>query len=181
MKISQLRQIIREETKSILSERFLNLFKREEIEPYIDVIWDMMERTYEPIGGFKSARSKEDLLNKTFFAKLVRRNNKIVAAALYKDKYGRKAIAKGSDGSSEGIAAVKEIYRDDVKFDRSWGEFFGKPESLLLQYGGVPIPNSLAGEILGKPILKLNPNGYHYTRMIDGEPHEKILIGNPKR
>ncbi len=181
MKLYELRQLIKEEIQSLILERFVNLFKKEDIEPYIEDIWNIMQRTYEPIGGFKTANSPEELLNKISFAKLVRKNDKIVAAALYKDKYGRKAIAKGSDGSIDGIKSIKQIYKEDVKMDRSWGEFSGKAESLLLKYGGVPIPNDMVEDILGKEIESKDKDGFHYTRMINGEPIRKIMIGNVEK
>jgi hypothetical protein len=178
MKKSELRQLIREELQSLILERFINLFDKEDIKPYIQDIWNIMQRTYEPIGGFKTANSPEELLDKINLAKLVRKNNKIVAAALYTDKYGRKAIAKGSDGSSEGINAVKQIYKEDVKQNRAWGEFSGKAEELLLKYGGVPIPNDMVEDILGKKILSKDKDGFHYTRLINGQPIRKIMIGS---
>ena len=181
MKLVQLRQIIKEEINNLLLERFLNLFKKEQIQPYIQDIWDIIQRTYEPIGGFKTASTPEELLDKIGFAKLVRKDNNIIATLLYSDKYGRKAVAGGSDGTPEGVKAVKQIFMEDVKFDRSWGEFSGKTEQLLLKYGGVPIPNDFAEEILGKEIISKNKDGFHYTRMIGGKPFEKILIGNPKK
>jgi hypothetical protein len=180
MKKSELRQIIREEI-NLLLERYINLFNKEEIEPYIEDIWSIMQSTYEPIGGFKTANTPEELLNKVWLAKLVRKNNKIIAAALYKDKYGRKAIAAGSDGTTEGKNAVKKIIEEDVKQNRSWGEFSGKAESLYLKNGGIPIPNDMAEEILGKEILEKDPDGFHYTRMINGEPHRKMIIGNVEK
>jgi hypothetical protein len=178
MKKSELKQLIKEEIKTILLERFVNLFKKEDIQPYIQDIWNIMQRTYEPIGGFKTANSPEELLSKISLAKLVRKNNKIIAAALYKDKYGRKAIAAGSDGSEEGIKMIKQIKFEDIKMNRSWGEFSGKLESLLLKYGGVPIPNDMVEDILGKEILSKDEDGYHYTRLINGEPIRKVMIGN---
>jgi hypothetical protein len=178
MKIIQLRQIIREELQSLILERFINLFDKEDIKPYIQDIWNIMQRTYEPIGGFKTANSPEELLNKINLAKLVRKNNKIVAAALYTDKYGRKAIAKGSDGSIDGIKAIKQIYKEDVKLNRAWGEFSGKAEDLLLKYGGVPIPNDMVEDILDREILSKDKDGFHYTRLINGEPIRKIMIGS---
>jgi len=181
MKLYELRQLIKEEIQSLILERFVNLFKKEDIEPYIEDIWNIMQRTYEPIGGFKTANSPEELLNKISFAKLVRKNDKIVAAALYKDKYGRKAIAAGSDGSEEGIKMVKQIIYEDVKMNRSWGEFSGKAESLLLKYGGVPIPNDMVEDILGKEIESKDKDGFHYTRMINGESIRKIMIGNVEK
>ena len=180
MKKSELKQLIREEIK-LITERFINLFDKKDIEPYLPQIWDIMQRTYEPIGGFKTAQTPEELLDKTYLAKLVRKNGKIVAASLYSDKYGRKAIATGSDGSNEGKTAVKQMYFEDVKMGRAWGEFSGKPEELLLRYGGIPIPNEYAEEILGKKILSKDPDGFHYTRIINGEPITKMIIGNVKK
>lgn len=173
-----IKTLIKEHIKNILLERYINLFKKEDIAHYIDDIWDIMERTYEPIGGFKSASSKEELLNDIYLAKLVRKNNKIIAAALYRDKFGRKAIAKGSDGSSEGKNAIKKIYFEDINQKRAWGEFSGKAESIMLKYGGIPIPNDFAEEILNKEIISKDPDGFHYIRLIQGEPHKKIIIGN---
>jgi hypothetical protein len=178
VKKSELRQLIKEEIQSLILERFINLFSKEDIKPYIQDIWNIMQRTYEPIGGFKTANTPEELLSKISLAKLVRKNNKIVAAALYSDKYGRKAIAKGSDGSSEGVTAIKKIYEEDIKLNRAWGEFSGKPEAIMLKYGGVPIPNDLVGGILGKEILSKDEDGFHYTRLINGEPVRKIMIGS---
>ena len=178
MKKSELRQIIKEEIVNLISERFINLFNKEDIQKYIDDIWDIMQLTYAPIGGFKTANSPQELLNKIYLAKLVRKNGKIVAAALYSDKYGRKAIAGGSDGSEVGRNAIKQIFREDAQLKRSWGEFSGRPEELLLKYGGVPIPNDAVEDILGKEILSKDKDGFHYTRLINGEPLRKIMIGN---
>lgn len=165
----------------LIQERVINLHNKSDIEKYIDDIWDIMQLTYKPLGGFLTANSKEELVNKVDFAKVIRKNNKIVAAALYKDKYGRKAIAKGFDGTEIGKDAVKMIYKEDVEQNRSWGEFSGGAEKLMLKNGGIPLPNTLAKDILQKPIISLNPDGFHYTREINGEPHEKIIIGSIKK
>ena len=42
---------------------------------------------------------------------------------------------------------------------------------------GPPIFEWIIAKILKKKILSKNPDGYHYTRMIAGEPHEKMIIG----
>lgn len=165
---------------SILTERFVNLHTKQDIAKYIDPIWDIIQTSYAPIGGFLSASSKEDLIKKTGMAKLVRKDSKIVAVMIYKDDQGRKGIAAGTDGSTEGKKWLMKMFKEDVDLERSWGEFSGKAEHLMLKSGGVPIPNSLAAQILNKPILDLNPDGFHYTREIMGEPHEKILIGSLK-
>lgn len=112
MKKSQLRKLIKEEIQLLL-ERYINLFGKDEIKPYINDIWNIMQKSYEPIGGFLTANSPEELLEKVWMAKLVRKEGKIVAAMLYKDKYGRKSIAAGSDGSEIGRQAVKQMMKED--------------------------------------------------------------------
>ena len=61
------------------------------------------------------------------------------------------------------------------------GEFSGKAEDLLLKYGGVPIPNDMVEDILDKEILSKDKDGFHYTRLINGEPIRKIMIGSLDR
>jgi hypothetical protein len=179
MKKSHLKRLIKESIKP-LNERYLNFFDKEELRPYIDEVFDIMQRTYEPIGGFKTARTPEELLSKAGFAKLVRKEGRIVAAAVYKDQRGRKAIAKGYDGSEIGKRSVVQIYKEDAKMNRSWGEFSGKPEAIMLKYGAVPVHNDAVEAILGKPIESKDADGFHYIRLIKGEPYRKILIGNVK-
>lgn len=165
---------------NILLERFITLQTKQEIGKYIDTIWEIMQKSYMPIGGFLTASTKEELILKTSLAKLIRKDGKIIAAVLYKDDQGRKSIAAGTDGSAEGRTWLIKIFQEDIKLGRAWGEFSDKAEHIMLKNGGVPIPNQLAQQILNKPILELNPDGYHYTREIMGEPHEKILIGTVK-
>ncbi|BAV39180.1 hypothetical protein BPT24_057 [Tenacibaculum phage pT24] len=169
------------EQETIINERYVNLTSKEQMRENIDVIWDILQRTYAPIGGFLTAKTKEDLINKTDFIKMVRREGRIVAVALYKDKKGRKAIAKGSDGTDLGKKGVKDIYMEDIKLGRAWGEFSGASAGYQIKKGAVPIPSKYAKDILGKEILSYNDDGFHYTREIGGEPHEKIILGNPKK
>lgn len=164
--------------KQLITERYVNLWKKEEMEPYIDEVWDILQKTYEYIGGFKTAATKEELISKTDFMKLVRKNGKIVAVSLYKDKNGRKGIAAGSDGTKIGIEAIKQIYIENIQQQRAWGEYSGKAENFILKKGGVPISNEFVEEILGKPIHSKDPDGFHYTREIMGELHKKIIIGH---
>lgn len=176
MKITNI--LIREQVKTLLSERFINLNTEQEIKKHIDTIWEILQKSYAPIGGFKSAKSKEDLVQKAKMVKMVRREGKIVAVKVYKDSLGRKSIAGGTDGSLEGKQAFIDIAYEDIKLKRAWGEFSGKAETIMLKQGGTPIPNRYASKILAKPIIELDPDGYHYTREIQGIPHKKILIGD---
>jgi hypothetical protein len=162
--------------RTLLSERYINLFN-DDIKVYIDEIWDILQRSYAPIGGFLTASTKEELIQKSWMAKCVKKNGKIVAVRLYKDQHGRKGIAGGTDGSAIGKQWFMKMIQEDIKFGRSWSEVSGAMEHILRKSGAEPIPNYLAKSLTGKDILELNPDGYHYTRLIGGEPHEKIIFG----
>lgn len=162
----------------LLVERVLTLITPDDRKKYLDVVWDILQKSYEKIGGFKSVPNKEALIPETNIWKLVRKGNKIVAVGLYSSKSGRKCIGSGTDGSPEGKAALLQMWLDDTKQNRSWGEVSGAAEHIKLKQGHKVIPNKYASQILNKDILSLNPDGVHYTRMIGGEPHEKLLTGH---
>ena len=164
--------------QNLLIERYITLIKPEDRTQYVDLVWDMLQQTYKKLGGFKSARDKEDLIADSSIWKMVRKNGKIVAVSIYKDKFGRKCIASATDGTPDGKAALLQMWLEDTKQNRAWGEFSGPSEHIKLKQGMKPIPNKYVADILGKNILSLNPDGYHYTRLIAGEPHEKILAGS---
>lgn len=166
--------------QSLLLERYVNVFDNTDKKKYVDDVWDILQSTYEPLGGFKTAASKAELIQKSWLWKLIRKNNKIVACLLYKKEFGRKSIACGSDGTPEGKQALKTLMQQDIKQKSSWGEFSGAAEHLIKKYGGAPIPVAQAVEILkkmGKEVQSTNPDGYHYTRLIQGKPYEKIMLG----
>lgn len=163
---------------NLLLERFVNLHTPQQMSKYIDVIWKILDDSYAPIGGFKSATDKEDLMNKSKLIKIVTKDGKVIAVKVYKDELGRKSIAGGTDGSEEGKKWLMKICEEDTKLNRAWGEVSGKMEHIMLKRGAVPIPNTMAAKILGKPILHLDPDGYHYTREIMGERYTKIMYGD---
>lgn len=167
-----------------LTEHYLTCFNADEKEPYIDTIWDMMEKAYAPIGGIKGL-TKDELLSDDIIFKLVRKNNKIVACQIYNTKQGgRKMIGGCTDGTDEGKKALYQMMAEDVKrIERnSWAEVSGALEHIFLfKLGAVPIPVDMAKKILadkGKRIISTDPDGFHYTREIGGTPIEKIMFGN---
>ena len=174
-----------------LIERYLTLFDKDKKEEYVDDVWEIIENSYRSIGGCNS--SKEELMMDGVFWKLVRKGGrpgdgkggKIVAAVIYKTQLGRKAFLAGSDGTTEGKQALYSIISEDAEQkERNAGvEVSGAPEHLYKKYGHVPIPNEVAEEILnkiGKKVTALNPDGYHYTRKIGNQEHEKIMMGTLK-
>ena len=166
---------------NLLLETFINLWGKDEISKYIDEIWNIMQYSYKDLeGGFATAKSKEELLGKINFAKLVKKGGKIVTVALYKNKLGRKLVAAGTNGSLEGKKGLYSIIKEDVKMKRSWAEVSGAPEHIFLKQGGIPIPNSFAEELLQKPIISKDPDGYHYVRKIGNKEFKKMIIGGTK-
>lgn len=161
----------------ILVEHVINAFKPADKERYADLVWDMLQTGYASVGGFHSSPDKEDLVNNTGLWKLVKRGDVITAVSIYKDHYGRKAIAATTDGTTQGRKDYSMISKEDMQQNRAWAEASGAPEKILMRMGAKPLPNKFAHILTGKEILNLNPDGYHYTRMIGGEPHEKIIFG----
>ena len=174
----------------LLVEKILNLHTTDEKMKYADKIWDMLQRSYKKIGGFKSANSPEELANDPGYWKVVRRGDHITALGVYKqvpntDNFKMIASATETEPNPEGgykvTAQGKKDYHmlknDDIKTKRAWTEVSGPAEKLMLKAGAKPIDNKYAEFLTGKKILDLNPDRYHYTRLIQGEPHEKIIVG----
>lgn len=157
---------------------FINVTTPKEKAKYVDACWDILQASYANIGGFQSAASKEELIAETSLWKMVRKNDAIVACAIYKPKFGRKCIAYGTNGSAEGKKAVVEVLRADL--GRSWVECSGAVERSLLKLGGEKyrVPARYAEKLTGKK-CKVSKDGWHYTRDLNGHIHEKLIIGTP--
>jgi hypothetical protein len=177
--------------KEFLIERVLNLHTPEEKMPYAEIVWDMLQRSYKKIGGFKSAANLEELVNEPGYWKLIKRGDKITAVNIYKQSPKTKTfkvIASATEteynpekdlykATPHGLSDYEMIKKADVKMKRSWAEVSGPAEVLLKRAGAVPVSNQYAEFLTGKKILDFNNDGYHYTRLIHGEPHEKIIYG----
>lgn len=177
--------------REFLIERVLNLHTPEDKIPYAKQVWDMLQRSYQKIGGFKSAASLEELVNEPGYWKIVRRGDKITAVNIYKKSPKTetfKVIASATEtdfdpekdrykATAQGLSDYEMLKKGDVKMKRSWAEVSGPAEILMRRGGAKPIPNEYAEFLTGKKIVDLSPDGYHYTRLIHGEPHEKVIYG----
>ena len=164
----------------VLLEKVVNLFDQDQKDKYGQQVWDILLQSYAPIGGFQTASSLEELMHKSGLWKLVMRDGQITAVKIYRDQFGRKAVAMGTDGSIQGRRDIRMLIADDVKFGRSWAETSGAPERIMKGMGAPPIPAIYAEFLSNKAVLSYNPDGFHYTRLIEGEPHEKIMYGTLK-
>lgn len=166
--------------RELLCERIINLYSYNEKQKYADEVWDLINKSYIKAGGFYSSNSKEDLINNSKLWKLVLRNGRISALKVYKDRFGLKSIALASDGTLQGKNDVKMLVKDDVKYERMWGEFSGAPEHILKKFNAIPIKSKFAEFLTGHKILSYDADGYHYTRLIKGNPKTKIIYGVAK-
>lgn len=187
MNIDEALQIL-DKNGYILNERILNigLYKsKNEKEQYIDEVMDMLEKSYERIGGLKGIDANE-LLGNNVFWKLVRTNGKIVACMIYKfSLYGRKILCGGTNGTVEGKAGFNNIMREDFihRNERMcFTEVSGKPKEIYEKLGMPKIPINIAKKILKdmkKEITRPGNEdpGYSYFRIIGNNELEKTMFG----
>jgi hypothetical protein len=88
--------------REILVERVINAFSINEKEKYAEEVWNMLQISYAPIGGFLTATDISDLLKKSNLWKIILRNGKISAVKIYRDQFGFKSIASATDGTHQG-------------------------------------------------------------------------------
>lgn len=143
-------------------------------------VWEMIKTTYAEYGSGLFGTSLQDLINTPGVWKLVRRGNELLAGAIYKDTHGHKLRLVFHNNTPAGKDALRRLLHDDILDGYAWGEFSGRLEKVLRRFGAMPIPARKAEKILGKPIEKIDPDGYHYWREVyPGHLARQILLGNP--
>lgn len=169
----------------LITEHFINCKNDVEMKQYADIVWRILQMSYEYCGGIKNIDGPDDLIKDTHLWKLLKKNGKITAVICYTDrKGGRKLCLLGQDGSDEGRKGLKKMLEDDFKIkDRqSWVGVSGKAAITALKHGGMPIPSKIAVTYMGS---KCKPyDEYWYSRPIKNsngkiENHYKVMVGNP--
>lgn len=167
----------------IINEHFVTCFEPADMEKWLDQVWGMLYAAYEYIGGVKGI-TKEALIPESDLWKLVKRGDKITAAVLYTMKRGgRKACYMASDGSKQGKDDLSKIIQEDAKMKNrdAWQEVSGKAIGFFLKRGHLPVPNTVAREILkDKQFDELKPDGWFYTRKIGCEPLTKVMVSRSR-
>jgi hypothetical protein len=121
----------------------------------------------------------------------VQRGDTITALGIYKPvakTNNMKSIAAATEteldpdtnkyvATAQGKKDLMMIKSEDIRLNRSWVEVSGPAEKLMLKMGAKPVPNKFAEFLTSKKLLELNSDGFHYTRLIQGEPHEKLIVG----
>ena len=138
------------------------------------------------------------MIEKIPFWKVAKKDGKVVAVALYKDKFGRKQVAMGADGSKQGREKLAIIARDDVTRRRSYSEISSNALRFVMLQLGKDVDltkymihpeeaEKILGEKLIYPIDLNDPEAikypeltdYFYQREIGGDLITKLMIGTP--
>lgn len=190
----------KEETKlnlrtAMLNERFVNLLGNDEKKSeYAQEVFDMIQKSYEAIGGQKGKgfKSPEDMIANIPFWKLVRTSGKIVAGAMYRDKGGRKRVAVFTNGTIAGKKGIASIMKED--FDRAYFEVSGPSLGFAVKLLGIDFIKSYAKtpaqatDILRTDLNEVPPKDsyitkypalkpYFYQRELGGKLITKIMLG----
>lgn len=169
----------------ILGETYVNLFSPEEEDKYVDEVWGLLQTSYKSIGGIKGSgfASKEEMERKNFMWKLNKKDGKILAGIIYKNKHNtRKGVAVFTNSTNAGKAALKKMLADDfsrslMEVSHSLMKFIEKNlPSLVKKYA---ITSVDAQKILGKEIEIIDK--YHYNRSINGTIITKRMIGSKNK
>ena len=85
----------------------------------------------------------------------------------------------GTDGSDQGKKDWRKTKLEDHEQKRAWGEVSGATEHVQRKMGVPVIPANKAGKLLNKQTTP-HEDGEHYSRMIGGHMHTKVMMGHPK-
>ena len=158
-----------------------NVLKR-----YKNEIFQLIQGSYKDKGGFLGADNPKTLVKDIDRAKLVfDRTGQVIACSLYRtDMDGFKRFGSGSIiGDETARTFVDQIIKTDIEPYNGWywGESSDAIEHIFKKFGGNPIPNSLAREILridaDDTNFRLDDDGVHYIRLIRGEMKRKMIFG----
>lgn len=165
-----------------LFESYVNALTQDDMQKYAHEVWDILEKSYAYCGGLLGMKDVQQLISESDMWKMVRRSGKIVCVVVYSFKRGgRKMCYGGTDGTPQGKSDFYKIMSEDINMlDRkAWAEVSEKMEYLYLKNGAVPIPNTIAKQIMSdKEFVSLDPDGYHYIRSIGGILATKMMVGN---
>ena len=177
-------------SEEILVEKIISIglhpSQEKDREKHRQEIHDILHKTYSHpsiggYGGHKSGSKEEsEAIHKDIshsIIKATKRNGKISSVNLYKKQHGRKSIASGTDGTTQGKKDWKKTKIEDHEQKRAWGEVSGAAEHEQRKIGVPVIPSNKAGKLLNKEVHP-HTDGEHYDRKIGKETHTKIMMGH---
>ena len=174
-------EVIRNELSQINVGEIKILNEQDEVEKYLPLVWDMLKKSYEKLGGLKSYRDYDDFKKKKHLMLVVMGfgNENLLACATFRRIEGSlKMTAIGCNQEDDGKLAIQQIVQYTIsKLDlHYWAEVSGAIEHYFKIYNGYPMPNTFAGKILQVPDSQITPSKtdiFHYDRAI-GQNREKF-------
>lgn len=163
------------------------LSSKEEIDRYSNFVWDMLEKSYEHIGGLQSYRNYSDFKKKNHKILVVIDFNSatlLACATFRRIENSLKMTAIGCSQDDKGKLAWQQIIQHTISELELhyWSEVSGAIEHYFKKHNGFPMPNTMAGKILQIPekdITISNKDMVHYDRPIgkDREVFTKMIFG----
>ena len=157
------------------------------VEKYLPLIWDMLEKSYENIGGLQSYRDYNDFKKKKHILMVVRdfdNGNLLACATFRRIERSLKMTAIGCNQEDNGKLALQQIVQHTISELELhfWAEVSGAIEHYFKKHDGYPMPNTIASKILQvseKLITPSKKDMVHYDRVIgqDGEKFTKMIYG----
>lgn len=159
-------------------------------------VFDMIQKSYAPLGGNATIKRPDDIYQYDgMYVADVDEDPEPDVVVGYKNKSGTKIGYSATDGS----AIAKEYYgkiRSMILRNGGWTEVSDAPAHISINKMGIrPIEDEEFVRSLLSPkqiewhgahpdpnVAKKFPNTFGwYTRLIDGEPHTKTIVGTPKK
>lgn len=163
------------------------LSSKEEIDRYSNFVWDMLEKSYEHIGGLQSYRNYSDFKKKNHKILVVIDFNSatlLACATFRRIENSLKMTAIGCSQDDKGKLALQQVIQHIISELELhyWSEVSGAIEHYFKKHNGFPMPNTMAGKILQIPekdITISNKDMVHYDRPIgkDREVFTKMIFG----
>ena len=125
------------------------LYEPEEVEKYLPLVWDMLEKSYEGIGGLKTYRGYSDFKEKKHLLMVVRdfNNQDLLACAVFRRiENSLKMTAIGCNQENNGKLALQQIIQHTISELELhyWTEVSGIIEYYFKKHNGCPMPNTIA-------------------------------------
>lgn len=155
-------------------------------------LFDLISTAYAEIGGHANIKSPDDVFadsELTYWEGIdIQGTNDFDIIIFGKNtRYGVKYAGIGHDGTRTAKKAYLDLSGKSLKEPGNYMEVSGKLSDILIAKYGVPVVSDQdeVEKALGKKVDWIGPkadavgDGW-YTRLLAGEPHDKILIGRPK-
>jgi hypothetical protein len=149
---------------------------------YIDSVWSILSEGYRNVEGGLLFENKVELIRNSSIWKLAIKKEKVIAVAIFKQKFGQKLVALSVDRGTNPLDSTEALaYIVRSSLGRAWMEVSEAAEIFVMKRCGGErflIHHTEAAKLLKKTISP-GIDGYHYERIIAGIPKQKIVLGTP--